>query len=149
MAGSLIDSLFLLLSFSWPHENVWHNIYICPKKTDFMQILILGSSLETAIALDAKMLDQQIEVCDQIISKIKAGEIDESIEVYKDHLWWLQMHCNTLDYYKRDMLEEAEEEPPEQPEDPLGDILEDFSDIDLEKLEDFDLEALSDWEETI
>lgn len=78
-------------------------------KTDFMQILILGSSLETAIALDAKMLDQQIEVCDQIISKIKAGEIDESIEVYKDHLWWLQMHCNTLDYYKRDMLEEAEE----------------------------------------
>lgn len=74
-----------------------------------MQILILGSSLETAIALDVKMLDQQIEVCDQIISKIKAGEIDESIKVYKDHLWWLQMHCNTLDYYKRDMLDEAEE----------------------------------------
>jgi hypothetical protein len=74
-----------------------------------MQILILGSSLETAIALDAKMLDQQIEVCDQIISKIKAGEVDESIEVYKNHLWWLQMHCNTLDYYKRDMLDEAEE----------------------------------------
>ena len=74
-----------------------------------MQILILGSSLETAIALDAKMLDQQIKVCDQIISKIKAGEVDESIEVYKDHLWWLQMHCNTLDYYKRDMLDEAEE----------------------------------------
>ena len=46
-----------------------------------MQILILGSSLETAIALDVKMLDQQIEVCDQIISKIKAGEVDESIEV--------------------------------------------------------------------
>ena len=74
-----------------------------------MQILILGSSLETAIALDAKMLDQQIAVCDQIISKIKAGEVDKSIEVYKDHLWWLQMHCNTLDYYKRDMLDEAEE----------------------------------------
>lgn len=74
-----------------------------------MQILILGSSLETAIALDVKMLDQQIEVCDQIIGKIKAGEVDESIEVYKDHLWWLQMHCNTLDYYKRDMLDEAEE----------------------------------------
>ena len=74
-----------------------------------MQILILGSSLETAIALDAKMLDQQIEVCDQIISKIKAGEVDESIEVYKDHLWWLQMHCNTLDYYRRDNWDEAEE----------------------------------------
>lgn len=74
-----------------------------------MQILILGSSLETAIALDVKMLDQQIEVCDQIISKIKAGEVDESIEVYKDHLWWLQMHCNTLDYYRRDNWDEAEE----------------------------------------
>lgn len=74
-----------------------------------MQILILGSSLETAIALDVQMLDQQIEVCDQIISKIKAGEIDESIEVYKDHLWWLQMHCNTLDYYRRDNWDEAEE----------------------------------------
>ena len=74
-----------------------------------MQILILGSSLETAIALDAKMLNQQIEVCDQIISKINAGEIDESIKMYKDHLWWLQMHCNTLDYSKRDMLDEAEE----------------------------------------
>lgn len=74
-----------------------------------MQILILGSSLETAIALDAKMLDQQIQVCDQIISKIKAGEVDECIELYKDHLWWLQIHCNALDYYRRDMLEEAEE----------------------------------------
>jgi hypothetical protein len=74
-----------------------------------MQILILGSSLETAIALDATMLDQQIEVCDQIISKIKAGEVDESIEAYKDHLWWLQMHCNTLDYYRRDNWDEAEE----------------------------------------
>lgn len=74
-----------------------------------MLILILGSSLETAIALDVKMLDQQIKVCDQIISKIKAGEVDESVEVYKNHLWWLQMHCNTLDYYNRDMLDEAEE----------------------------------------
>jgi hypothetical protein len=74
-----------------------------------MQILILGSSLETAVALDAKMLNQQIDICDQIISKIKAGEVDESIEVYKDHLWWLQMHCNTLDYYRRDLLDEAEE----------------------------------------
>ena len=53
------------------------------------------------MALDARMLDQQISLCDQIISKIKAGEVDESIEVYKDHLWWLQMHCNTLDYYRR------------------------------------------------
>ena len=89
----------------------WHTFYMLPESVIYkvMLILILGSSLETAIALDVKMLDQQIKVCDQIISKIKAGEVDESIEVYKDHLWWLQMHCNTLDYYKRDMLEEAEE----------------------------------------
>ena len=72
-------------------------------------ILILGTSMETAIVLDARMLDQQIEMCDQVISKIKAGKVDESIEVYKEHLWWLQMHCNTLDYYRRDMLTEAEE----------------------------------------
>ena len=72
-------------------------------------ILILGTSMETAIALDVKMLDQQIEMCDQVISKIKAGEVDESVEVYKEYLWWLQMHCNTLDYYRTDMLTEAEE----------------------------------------
>lgn len=74
-----------------------------------MQILILGSSLETAIASDVKMLDQQIEICDKIISKIKAGEIDIGIEVYKDHLWWLQMHCNTLDFYNKGMVKEAAE----------------------------------------
>lgn len=74
-----------------------------------MQILIFGSSLETAIALDVKMLNQQIEVCDQIISKINAGEVDESIEVYKNYQWWLQIHCNTLDYYRRDNWADAEE----------------------------------------
>ena len=74
-----------------------------------MQLLILGSSLETAMALNARMLDQQILVCDQIISKLNAGEVDKSIEVYQGHLWWLQMHCNTLDYYRRDMLDEASE----------------------------------------
>lgn len=74
-----------------------------------MQLLILGSSLETAMALDARMLDQQILVCDQIINKLNAGEVDKSIEVYQGHLWWLQMHCNTLDYYRRDMLGEASE----------------------------------------
>jgi hypothetical protein len=74
-----------------------------------MQLLILGSSLETAMALDARMLDQQILVCDQIINKLNAGEVDKSIEVYQGHQWWLQMHCNTLDYYRRDLLDEASE----------------------------------------
>lgn len=71
-------------------------------------ILILGTSLATAMALDARMLDQQISLCDDIISKIKAGDTDK-VEVYQEHLWWLQIHCNTLDYYRRDMLEAAEE----------------------------------------
>lgn len=74
-----------------------------------MQLLILGSSLETAMALDAQQLNQQISVCDQIITKLKAGEIDKDIEMYQDCLWWLQMHCNTLDYYAKDMLSEAAE----------------------------------------
>ena len=74
-----------------------------------MQLLILGSSLETAMALNARMLDQQILVCDQIINKLNAGEFDKSIEVYQGHQWWLQMHCNTLDYYRRDLLDEASE----------------------------------------
>ena len=74
-----------------------------------MQLLILGSSLETAMALNARMLDQQILVCDQIINKLNAGEVDKSIEVYQGHQWWLQMHCNTLDYYRRDLLDEASE----------------------------------------
>ena len=72
-------------------------------------ILILGTSLETASALDVRMLDQQIHICDQIISRIKAGNIAEDIKVYQDHLWWLQMHCNVLDYYRRENYNEAEE----------------------------------------
>lgn len=90
---------------------LWHNLYICLQKIKrtAMQLIILHSSLETAIALGDKMLDQQIELCDQIIGKIKAGIVDEEVEVYKDCLWWLQMHCNTLDYYRRNLLDEAAE----------------------------------------
>lgn len=74
-----------------------------------MDIIVLGTSLETAIALPANMIDNQIALCDEIIERIKANDINESIEPYKDCLFWLEMHCNTLDYYRKDMFDEAEE----------------------------------------
>ena len=74
-----------------------------------MQVIVLGTSLETALALDVQTLDQQISLCEDIIERLLAGNIDESIAMYKDHLWWLEVHCNTLDYYRRNLLLEAAE----------------------------------------
>lgn len=74
-----------------------------------MDILIFGSSLQTAVALDEQQLNQQIMLCDRIIGKLKAGAIDKEVEAYQGHLWWVQMHCNTLDYYQKGLLDEAAE----------------------------------------
>ena len=74
-----------------------------------MQVIVLGTSLETALALDVQTLDQQISLCENIIERLLAGDIDKSIAMYKDHLWWLEVHCNTLDYYRRNLLLEAAE----------------------------------------
>ena len=70
-----------------------------------MQLLILGTPLETASALGQKRLVKQIAVCDRMIKDIKAGKAS----AFQGHLWWLQLYCNTLDYYKHGNLKEAEE----------------------------------------
>lgn len=79
--------------------------YMQPAKL-FIMLIILGTPIETASALDSKRLNQQIALCDRIIKKIKAGK---SLIALNSHLWWLQLYCNTLDYYKKGYYAEAAE----------------------------------------
>lgn len=72
-----------------------------------MQIIILGNPFETASALDSKRLNHQISVCDRIIKRLKAGKADKSLMVFQDSLWWLQLYCNTLDFYRKGMIKES------------------------------------------
>ena len=74
-----------------------------------MQLLILGNPMETASALDQKRLDKQIMVCDRIIKDLKAGKASKSLIAFQGHLWWLQLFCNALVYYRSGMLQEAAE----------------------------------------
>lgn len=74
-----------------------------------MQILVLGNPLETAIALDQKRLDHEISVCDRMIKDIKAGKAHKSLIAFQGHLWWLQLYCNTLDFYRKGLIQEAAE----------------------------------------
>lgn len=72
-----------------------------------MHILILGNPYETARALDYRRLKGQISACDRIIKNAMAGRIIHGF-AFKN-IWWLQLFCNTLDYYQRGMHKEAEE----------------------------------------
>lgn len=72
-----------------------------------MQILILGNPYETARALDYKRLKGQISACDRIIKNAMAGRYNHGFAC--KNIWWLQLFCNTLDYYLRGMHKEAEE----------------------------------------
>lgn len=74
-----------------------------------MQILVLGNPLETASALSQKRLDHEISVCDRMIKKIKEGKIDKDVAMFQSHLWWLQLYCNALDFYRKGLIQEAEE----------------------------------------
>lgn len=74
-----------------------------------MRIAILGTPLETATALTPERLGHDIVAFDRLIKKIKSGKADQSLSLGKDDLWWLQLYANALDYYKRGMVQEAEE----------------------------------------
>ena len=74
-----------------------------------MQILVLGNPLETASALSQKRLDHEISVCDRMIKKIKKGKIDKDVAMFQSHLWWLQLYCNALDFYRKGLIQEATE----------------------------------------
>lgn len=74
-------------------------------KFNAMQLLILGNPFETASALDQKRLNNQISVCDRIIKDLKAGKAN----AFQGHLWWLQLYCNTLDFYSKGLIQEAAE----------------------------------------
>ena len=74
-----------------------------------MKILVLGNPLETAIALDQRSLDHEISVCDRMIKDIKAGKAHKSLIAFQGHLWWLQLYCNTLDFYRKGLIQEAAE----------------------------------------
>ena len=79
------------------------------EKRSAMQIIILGNPFETASALDSKRLNEQISVCDRIIKRLKAGKADKSLMAFQGNLWWLQLYCNTLDFYNKGMVKEAAE----------------------------------------
>ena len=70
-----------------------------------MQILVLGSSMETAMSLDVKRLQSQINLCDRLLRKARNGCSGYS----QRNVWWLQLFCNTLDFYRKGMIREAEE----------------------------------------
>ena len=74
-----------------------------------MQIIILGNPFETASALDSKRLNEQISLCDRLIKRLKAGKADKSLIAFQGNLWWLQLYCNTLDFYNKGMVKEAAE----------------------------------------
>ena len=63
-----------------------------------MQVFIVGSPLETALALDPKRLRKQIIECQQILDALngaKAWSNHPCVLQYKGHEFWLQcyLHC--------------------------------------------------------
>ena len=80
-----------------------------------MQVFIIGTPLETAMALDKKRLNKQILECQQIINALK-GES----EAWKNHpctlqysnpvnlYWWLINYMDCLICYQNGFMKSAE-----------------------------------------
>ena len=69
-----------------------------------MQVFIIGSPLETAVALDKKRLNKQIIECQQILDALngaKAWRNHPAVLQYRGHEKWLEMYMRTLHYYDR------------------------------------------------
>jgi hypothetical protein len=69
-----------------------------------MQVFIVGSPMQTAMALDALRLNKQIVECDQILAAL-GGETAWSnhpcVLQYRGYESWLRHYRDCLSYYKR------------------------------------------------
>lgn len=78
-----------------------------------MQIFIpYPSPIEVAKCLDPRRLNKQIIECDQIIKAIKgetkAWANHPVVKMYADHLYWVELYRDCLDFYKRGRPDLAE-----------------------------------------
>lgn len=74
-----------------------------------MQVFIIGTPLETAIALDAKRLNKQIIECGQILDALngeKAWRNHPCVLQYNEHKKWLWLYMSVLaEYYQINHLD--------------------------------------------
>ena len=69
-----------------------------------MQVFIVGSPMQTAMALDALRLNKQIVECDQILAALngaKAWSNHPCVLQYRGYEKWLQHYRDCLSFYKR------------------------------------------------
>lgn len=69
-----------------------------------MQVFIIGSPMQTAMALDALRLNKQIVECDQILAALdgtKAWSTHPCVLQYRGYEKWLQHYRDCLSFYKR------------------------------------------------
>lgn len=75
-----------------------------------MQVFIVGSPLETAIALDPKRLRKQIIECGQILYALKgksAWSNHPCVLQYRGYEMWLGFYKYCLEYYEKGWLHDA------------------------------------------
>lgn len=76
-----------------------------------MQVFIIGTPLETAIALDNRRLNKQIIECEQILDALngkKAWSNHPCTLQYKKHQTWLDLYKRCLEAYFNNNMQEAE-----------------------------------------
>ena len=77
-----------------------------------MQVFIIGSPLETAMALDRYRLNKQIIECGQILDALsgkKAWSNHPCTLQYKGHEKWLMYYRTVIEYLNMDMMEQAKD----------------------------------------
>ena len=76
-----------------------------------MQIFIIGSPLETAMALDSRRLNKQIIECTQILKALsgetKAWANHPVTKMYKDYQEWLKLYMHCLNAYRLNNISAA------------------------------------------
>lgn len=75
-----------------------------------MQVFIVGTPLETAIALDKRRLNKQIIECGQILDAIngaKAWSNHPCVLQYRGYEIWLGFYKYCLEYYANGLLRDA------------------------------------------
>lgn len=75
-----------------------------------MQVFIIGTPLETAMALDPKRLNKQIIECRQILDALsgaKAWSNHPCVLQYRGYEMWLGFYKYCLEYYANGLLRDA------------------------------------------
>lgn len=76
-----------------------------------MNVFVIGTALETAMALDRKRLNKQIVECKQILDAMEgvgAWKNHPCVLQYKMHSQWLKSYMRCLICYRRGWVEDAE-----------------------------------------